>query len=393
MSATSARRNSAVRVAVIGGGVIGLSCALELKRRGAEVVVYERGMEIGAGVTSRSAGMLGAAFEWSLEADELAMAALARQAGEMWPDFAARVERLGGGGVELSAEGALVVARTPAELDWLGGMAAACQARDLPVRRLAAAELKREEPALTGKVLGGLELPGDRQVDPQKLLLRLGAALGKSGVGIRMGRAIERVQIASGFQMQDGDKFERVVLATGAGSKPRFVSWQGDVLETGLPDIVPVKGQMLALAPVAGAPKHVVHARDVYIAPKARWVLVGATTERGKADTGVDPDQIARLKAAAVALAGRLADAPEVTAWAGVRPGTPDDKPLIGETAIPGVFAAMGHYRNGILLAPVTADVIADQVLDGKVSGLAKPFSPGRFDKPAKAPHSRSSKH
>jgi glycine oxidase len=85
---------------------------------------------------------------------------------------------------------------------------------------------------------------------------------------------------------------------------------------------------------------------------------------------------------------GVLRDAPEIAAWAGVRPGTPDDAPMIGETAIPGAFAAMGHYRNGILLAPATAEIVADQMLDGKVSPLAATFSPLRFDKPVAAPQS-----
>ena len=86
-----------------------------------------------------------------------------------------------------------------------------------------------------------------------------------------------------------------------------------------------------------------------------------------------------------------LADAPELSAWAGIRPGSPDDAPLIGETAIPGVIAALGHYRNGVLLAPATAEIVADQIIDGKVSPLAAAFAPGRFDKGGEAPHSPSS--
>ena len=85
-----------------------------------------------------------------------------------------------------------------------------------------------------------------------------------------------------------------------------------------------------------------------------------------------------------------LADAPELTAWAGVRPGSPDDQPLIGQTAIPGVFAALGHYRNGVLFAPATAEIVADQVIDGKVSPLAAAFDPTRFDNGDEAPHSPS---
>jgi glycine oxidase len=168
----------------------------------------------------------------------------------------------------------------------------------------------------------------------------------------------------------------------------RFEGQPGVEVDPRISPIVPVKGQMLALAAMAGAPRHVVRMRDVYVAPKARWTLVGATEERGRADTDVDPAAIRRLREAAANVIGALADAPEIAAWAGVRPGTPDDAPMIGETAIPGVFAAMGHYRNGILLAPATAETVADQMLDGKVSPIAAAFSPRRFDNRAAAPQS-----
>jgi glycine oxidase len=377
---------------VIGAGVIGLACAQELKRRGADVVVYERGMELGAGVTVRAAGMLGAAFEWALEAEQLALAVLARRSGELWPDFAAQLERQGGGPVEFSREGALVVARTAAEIAWIDGLAAACQVRGLPVRRLSAADLKREDRAITGQPPAGLLLEGDRQVDPQLVLQRLAAALGRAGVGIRYGRVVERVVVGKDLQMPDGDRFDQLVLATGAGALPRFVGARGETVETGLPELVPVKGQMLALATVDGAPRHVIHTRDIYIAPKSRWVLVGATSERGKSDTTTDTATIAKLRAGAATIAGALEKAPEIVAWAGVRPGTPDDQPLIGETAIPGVFAALGHYRNGVLFAPATAEIVAEMTIDAKVSPLARPFDARRFDKRASPSHSRSAK-
>ena len=389
MSPPPASRNNQLRVAVVGGGVIGLACGLELRARGAQVAVYERGLELGAGATARSAGMLGAAFEWGLEEDQLALAALARRAGDIWPEFAERVERLGGGSVEFSGEGAIVVARNASEVGWIDHLAAACQARGLPVQRLSAAELKRQEPSITTSAPAGLLLQGDRQVDAQQVLLRLAAALSRSGVGLRMGRSVDRVMVGADFLMPDGEAFDRLVLATGVGAaEVRFVGRKGGALETGLAPIVPVKGQLLALAPVNSGPTHVIHARDVYIAPKARWTLVGATTERGSADTSVDRAAIEALRAKAVALAPALAAAPEISSWAGVRPGTPDDAPMIGETAIAGVFAALGMYRNGVLFAPAVAELVAQAVIDGKVSGSAAAFAPARFDNLAKAPHS-----
>jgi glycine oxidase len=365
----------------VGAGIIGLSAALEMRARGADVVVYDSGSDLGAGATIRSAGMLGAAFEWAIEEDQKALAALARHAGMIWPDFAGRVERLAGGGIEFSREGALVVARTAAEISWIEHIAVACQARDLPVQRLAAAELKRLEPGLSDDIRGGLLLPEDRQVDSSLVLQRLGAALSRQGVALRLGRKIARIVGGASFQMPDGDRFNRIVLATGAGALPEFVGPRGAPLSHGLPAPVPVKGQMLALAAGAAMPRHVIHMREGYIAPKARWTLVGATSERGRQDVEVDRAAIADLRRRGALAFPALAQAEELTSWAGVRPGTPDDAPLIGQTAIPGVFAALGHFRNGILFAPATAEIIADQAIDGKVSPLAAAFDPLRFDK------------
>lgn len=390
MSHPSGARKAPLRVAVIGAGIVGLCVALELRGRGADVVVYDRGMEIGAGVTIRAAGMLGAAFDWAVEDDQRSLAALARHAGMLWPDFAAKVERLGGGPVEYSPEGAIVLARTDAEMDWLESLAAACQARDLPVDRLTPAALRVRDAALTGDIRSALYLPEDRQVDPALLLQRLAATLARQGVGLRFGRHLERITGGLTFQMPDGDRFDRIVLATGAAPIPAFAGPRGAPLPLGLPAPIPVKGQMLALAPSSGMPRHVLHTRDVYIAPKSRWVLVGASVERGHADMQVDPSVIADLRHRAAAFAPVLASAPELSAWAGIRPGSPDDAPLIGETALPGVIAALGHYRNGVLLAPATAEIVADQIIDGKVSPLAAAFAPLRFDNGDEAPHSPS---
>ena len=191
-SAPSTRK--ALRVAVVGAGVVGLSIALELRSRGADVAVYDRGLELGGGVTIRAAGMLGAAFEWAAEEDQRALAALARHAGMLWPDFAGRLERLGGGPVEYSSEGALVVARTPAEI----GMADRADRR-LPGPRCSGAHAAAEgcrrarTLALWRDHRGALLLPDDQQVDPVLVLQRLGAALSRTGVGLRFGRHVERI--------------------------------------------------------------------------------------------------------------------------------------------------------------------------------------------------------
>lgn len=384
----SVRKAASIRIAVIGAGVVGLSIALELRSRGADVTVYDRGLELGAGVTIRSAGMLGVAFDWAAESDDLSLAALAYHSGMLWPDQAARIERLGGGPIEMSSDGALVIARTDGEAEWLEKLTAACQARGLQGHRLTPADLALREPAITGKVRSALLLADDQQLDPALLLQRLGSALARLGVGFRFGRHVERVVGGQMFQMPDGDRFDRVVLATGAQAVPAFVGPRGAPLPLGLPAPIPVKGQMLALAPSERTPRHVIHTRDIYIAPKSRWVLVGASVERGRADQDVERAAVDGFRARSAEIVAALAEAPELSAWAGVRPGSPDDAPLIGETAIPGVIAALGHYRNGVLLAPATAEIVADQIIDGKVSPLAAAFAPGRFDTGDEAPHS-----
>ncbi|MBI1358912.1 MAG: FAD-dependent oxidoreductase [Alphaproteobacteria bacterium] len=387
--APHSRNNGSLRVAVIGAGVIGLSCALELRRRGAEVVVYERGVELGGGATIRAAGMLGLASEAAQEKDAPAVFGLAHRAALLWPDFAADVARHGGGAAGYSTHGTILVARSAAELEWVQLTAAACQARGLPADWLEPQDLKRREAALSGPVTAALLLTSDSQVDAAVLLQRLGVAASRAGISLRLGRPVERIGASAQFTLPDGDRFDRVLLATGASlAAVGFEGRPGVAVETGLAPVVPVKGQMLALAPIAGAPRHVIRMRTAYVAPKDRWILVGATVERGRNDTGVDPDVSRRLRQEAASVVGVLADAPEVAAWAGVRPGAPDDAPMIGESRIPGVYAALGHYRNGILFAPATAEIVADQMLDGKVTALASAFDPLRFDNRFEAPHS-----
>lgn len=379
--ARSSTRPGAVRVAVLGAGVVGLSCALRLKQGGAEVVVYERGADAGAGTSLKAAGMLGAAFENALERENPVLARFAEHAARIWADFAAEIERLGDGDVEFSRDGALVCAMGVEDEGRIEALAAACQARGLGVRWLKTDEARRIEPALTGSIRSAILLPEDRQVEPSKLVQRLKAGLQRIGVGLRFGRSIEQVQVASdGLLLPDGERFDRVLLATGAGQPVRLFDRFGANLPTGIGEIVPVKGQMLALAPVAGAPKHVIRTREVYVAPKERWILVGATVERGAADTRVDPEAIAALRARAGALVGGLADAPGVSSWAAIRPGTMDDAPMIGPTRIPGLHAALGCYRNGILFAPAVAELVAGQMLGEKTGAEARAFSPVRFD-------------
>jgi glycine oxidase len=136
---------------------------------------------------------------------------------------------------------------------------------------------------------------------------------------------------------------------------------------------------MLAFNRLADGPMMTVRSGALYIVPKAGRLIVGATVEPGETSTKIEPDAIDRLEAAARALCPMLKRATIIEAWRGIRPGTPDHAPMLGELGETGAFVAAGHYRNGILLAPITARIIADCLLEGKTSELAAAFIPGRF--------------
>ena len=167
-------------------------------------------------------------------------------------------------------------------------------------------------------------------------------------------------------------------------------AWAGQIPPVAIPTR-PVKGQMLSLADVAnGSLRHVVRAPDVYLIPRTGLngdgrIVIGATVEEAGFDRGVDKESIHRLRTAAIELVPSLAHLPMVEAWSGLRPGTPDDLPILGETSLPGYFAATGHYRDGILLAPITARLMTQLILGGVPECDISAFSPLRFQHCASA--------
>ncbi|MEM9842198.1 MAG: FAD-dependent oxidoreductase, partial [Pseudomonadota bacterium] len=155
---------------------------------------------------------------------------------------------------------------------------------------------------------------------------------------------------------------------------PRAVTDRLSVLS----EIQPYGGQMLSLAPTVGTPDITIRCGDLYIVPKADRIIVGATTEPGRVLDAADPDKIAKLRTRAAALCPALGDADMIESWAGTRPGRADHAPILGETALASVFVAAGHFRNGILLAPLTAQFMADLILAQRSHDLLQAFSPQR---------------
>ncbi len=377
---------SGLRIAVIGAGVIGLASALALARAGAHVCVFEAAGQPGLRATGRAGGMLGVTYEIE-ELEKAGALGLARRAIELWPDFAASLQG-GATAVDLRFGGALACATTEAEEARLEAVVQTARSKGLPVRALSLTDLTGLEPSLSANTRAAWLMEADGQVDPRSLTTALVTALAKAGGTIVPDAAIASVQVGDGFRIAGAGDWDRILLATGAAAYPDFRSAGGDLIETGVGCIVPVKGHMLAFETGVGAPQHVIRSGGLYIIPKTRWTLVGATSEPGLADETADPDILSSLFDRAVDLVPGLAAARRVDGWAGVRPGTSDGAPMIGETAIAGVHAALGCYRNGILLAPAVVEEVASSILHRDGLPTHGRFNVRRFDKRVAAPQS-----
>jgi glycine oxidase len=341
-----------MNVAVIGGGIIGLSIAWRLVQRGAGVTVHDPGTDDGAWRVA--AGMLAPSGESDFGQDELD--SLALDSARRWPDFAAELAKETGHDLGYDDAGTLSIALTADDLaeasrQWTyQGL--------VPMRATALREL---EPALSPRVRAGAHAVEDRQVDPRRVVAALRTALVAAGVGIAPGRVTA---------LSDVDA-ERVVVAAGCGTAAL----------TGLP-IRPVKGQVLRLRGEPGLIRHVlngyVDGRHVYLVPRADGEIVVGATQEERGDLSVTAGAVLDLLWAATALVPELAECELTETTAGHRPATPDNAPLLGALDQRTIVAA-GHYRNGVLLAPVTADLIAELVSTGRVDSRLVPFAPGRF--------------
>jgi glycine oxidase len=367
-------------IAVIGGGVIGLGVAWRLAQRGAAVQVFDRGAA-GAGASHAAAGMLAACAE--AEPGEEGLTALGRESQARWPAFAAELLDLSGVDVELRPEGTLLLALTADDQARLTHQLVFQQKLGLPLNWISAAETRRREPHLAGKLAGAVFSPEDRQVDNRKLVAALRVAAETAGASINEYRAVKTISSRSGrvegIVLADGTKVaaDTVVLAAGAWAR----SIEG--LEPELrPPVRPIKGQMLALRMDPAAPllSHVLWAPGAYLVPRRDGrLLVGATVEEKGYDAALTAGGMLSLLEAAWRAVPAIEDLPIDEMWVGHRPGSRDDAPILGAGPLEGLIYATGHHRNGILLAPITADTIARLALDGIVDAAIRPFGIERF--------------
>ncbi|CAM5360669.1 glycine oxidase ThiO [Streptomyces griseomycini] len=376
-------------VLVVGGGIIGLVTAWRAAQRGLATALVDP--EPGGGAAQVAAGMLAAVTE--LHYGEQTLLGLNLASARRYPDFAAELTELTGHDLGYRRCGTLAVALDADDRAHLRELHALQQRSGLDSQWLSGRECRRLEPMLAPGVRGGLRVDGDHQIDPRRLAAALVTACERTGVVVHRAWA-ERLTVvrdrATGVVTADGTELGagQVVLAAGSLSG-RLAGIPEDVL----PPVRPVKGQVVRLT-MPGHTAHtarstpflsrtvraVVRGSHVYLVPRESGELVvGATSEEMGWDTTVTAGGVYELLRDAHELVPGITELPFTEIRAGLRPGSPDNAPLLGPTALEGLVLATGHYRNGVLLTPVTGDALAHVLATGELPEEARPFTPRRF--------------
>ncbi|MFE3492494.1 glycine oxidase ThiO [Streptomyces sp. NPDC059175] len=370
-------------VLVVGGGIIGLVTAWRAAQHGLATALADPSP--GGGAAQVAAGMLAAVTE--LHYGEETLLGLNLASAARYPDFAAELEEASGQETGYRSCGTLAVALDADDRAHLKELHALQQRCGLGSEWLTGRECRRLEPMLAPGVRGGLRVDGDHQIDPRRLAKALVAACERAGVTVHRTR-VDRLAVvrdrAAGAVLADGTELaaDQVVLA--AGSLSGRLS---GVPEEAVPPVRPVKGQVVRLTvPPAYAPflsrtvRAVVRGSHVYLVPRENGELVvGATSEELGWDTTVTAGGVYQLLRDAHELVPGITELTLTETRAGLRPGSPDNAPLLGPTELPGLMLATGHYRNGVLLTPITGDVLAHTLVTGELPEEARPFTPRRF--------------
>ena len=370
-------------IAIIGAGIIGLSCALELAARDVRVTLYETCWPP-RGASRAAAGMLAPAFEAiGVPEGHPDLFRLCDAGARIWPEWAARLEAMSGLPSGYQPGPSLAIATTMAEAQRLSALQATLADHDLPPQPCAT-DLHQIEPSLADDIATGLLLPSDGQVDNRRTLDALIACIERSD-RIELRPQPARLIYEQGQLDHAGHAATLITAGWQSGavsivSNGRSLAFSD--LEPVLKAIEPVGGQILSVEPVEGGPRMTIRAGHLYIVPKADRIVIGATTEPGRALTQPDPATIADLRARAIEICPVLARAKVLDSWAGIRPGLKNFAPLLGETRLPDVYVATGHHRNGILLAPITANIMADLIITGDAGELGARFAPHRALQP-----------
>ncbi len=333
------------------------------------------------GSSHAAAGMLAACCE--AEPGEEVLLALGRDSQARWPGFADELLRASGVDVELRQEGTLVLALTADDQAEAAHRLDFQKKLGLPLEWLSAAQTRAREPHLAGKIAGAVFSPQDHQVDNRKVVAALRIAVETAGVAIHEHTPIKEISIrggrADGVVLEDGTRVTADIVVLAAGAWSRGIA--GLPLDR-RPPVRPAKGQMLALRMDSAAPllNHVLWAPGAYLVPRRDGrLIVGATVEEKGFDDTITAGGLLTLLEAAWRAIPAIEELPVDEIWAGHRPGSRDDAPILGRAPLENLFYATGHHRNGILLAPVTAGAMAKLILDDVVEPAIRPFGLERF--------------
>jgi glycine oxidase len=372
-------RSTRYDAVVIGAGLIGLACAWRMQQRGLSVLVVDRELEAGAGASQVAAGMLAPVTEADFGEERLLRVNV--RGRERWPAFAAELEERSGLPTGYRESGALVVAADRDDAEALRRLHEFQLAIGLEVEWLAPSACRRLEPGLSPRIAGGILAHPDAQADPRATVRALVSMVDEIALGVDV-QAVEHTGgRLSGVRTRDGViRCGAVVIAAGAWSPALAPDGHG-------PPVRPVKGQILELRVRAGmeAPlSRIVRTPRCYLVARGDGrVVLGATVEEQGFDTAVTAHGVFRLLEAAWEVVPEVGELELVEARAGLRPGTPDNGPVVGrDSQLKGLVWATGHWRNGVLLAPLTGEVVAALLADEEEPGqeLAA-LSPARFER------------
>jgi glycine oxidase len=362
-------------VIIVGGGVMGCSIAWRLAQAGLKVTVFERG-RIGCEASRAAAGMLSPQGESQTAGPFFDLCLRSRA---MYRNFAEELNDASGIDVEYKDEGTLFVVLRGEDEEEKTRWAAWQLEAGLPLEHVSADDLRKIEPAVTESATRAIFLPEEHQIENRRLMDALEVAIRRAGVEVIEGAEVTALTaergrvtgIVSAAQRLDAGA---VIVAAG--------TWSSRLLEPhGLKiELIPARGQMLAVRPARDQIVRVLHSSKVYLVPRRDGrILIGATVEYAGFEKAVTVEALDHLLAAALELMPSLNKAEVVETWSGLRPDTADHLPVLGPGGIENLWLATGHFRNGILLAPLTADLITESVTRNRLPDSLEPFGVGRF--------------
>ncbi len=366
---------------MIGAGLIGLSCAWRARRRGLSVLVVDRADELCAGTSGVAAGMLAPVTEADFGEEGPLRVNLAGR--ERWPAFAAELEEVTGLPTGYRDSGALVIAADRDDAEALRRLHDFQRSLGLSAEWLAPSRCRALEPGLSPRIAGGILAPQDGHADPRATVSALAAAVEEVELGVEVDAIEHEGSAVTGVRTSAGTiACEQVVVAAGPWSAALDPVGHG-------PPVRPVKGQILELR-TRGAMQEpferVLRTPRCYLVARGDGrVILGATVEEQGFDTAVTADGVFRLLEAAWEVLPEVGELELVGARAGLRPGTPDNAPVVGPGELDGLVWATGHWRNGVLLAPLTGEVVAGLLAGEPLPEDFAALSPGRFARSARA--------